>query len=587
MRNILFSPKLRLAFLLPTLTALVVAIPLIWILLRGLLEQGAAVQLQNTLPVVVGLIEEDLPLPPPQLQERLSDLADESPVRITLIDAEGRVLADSARVWSQVVRMDNHAGRPEIVEASRRGEGSTVRRSDTTGLAYVYAATTVRARDGGLYFVRLAQPLAGLGVLRRDLAVIVLAATAAALVGMSGWLWWLQRQIARAAPGLLSAVEHLERGDFSHRMELSPQTELGRLGRFLNKVAERADHEIDELTTQREHLLTVVSSMQEGVLVTDPEGFTRLANQAFCRIFGIVGEVEGRTPLELTRHPELEDLIVRTLATGVSQSAELGVEAPAARHLAVTTSALERGSGALVVIRDITELVRLTRMRSDFVANVSHELKTPLTAIRGYAETLRDGALEEEETGRRFLDRILQQCGRLQVLLEDLLTLSRLESLEGEGEQTAVRLDDLLEDCLDTITPQVTDRQIQLTVDASPVPPIAGDRDALERLVINLLDNAVKYNRPGGSVTARLSKRDGEVVFEVSDTGIGIPSAALDRVFERFYRVDKGRSRDEGGTGLGLAIVKHVAHLHSGRVTVQSNLGRGSTFRVHLPVGSG
>jgi two-component system phosphate regulon sensor histidine kinase PhoR len=582
-RNLLFSPKIRLAFILPTLTALAVSIPLIWYLLSGLLQQGAATQLLHALPVVTGLVEEHLALPPEALQAEIADLAGTQELRLTIVDQAGTVLADNARSRTQVQAMDNHADRPEIAAARAQGSGSSVRRSATTGLVYVYAARTLADQDGRLFTVRLAQPVQGLQALRRELALVLIVATTAALMAMTGWLWWLQRQISRVAPELLESAKHLENGDFSYRIRISPQTELGRLGRFLNRIADQADRQIQHLTTQREHLLTVVSSMREGVLVTDEEGFTRLANPAFCRFFGISGEVEGRTPLELTRQTRLEDLIVSTLTTGEPALAEIDAQFPKVRTIALATASLGKGVGAVLVARDITDLVLLGQMRRDFVANVSHELKTPLTAIRGYAETLRYGEIDNEETVGRFLDRILQQCARLQALLEDLLTLSRLESLEDGSERSPIQLDNLLQECLASIAPQVTEKQIELEVESRSKPIFHGDRDALERLVINLLDNAVKYNRVGGRVRADLLQREEEIVFEVSDTGIGIPADSLNRVFERFYRVDKGRSRDEGGTGLGLAIVKHVAQLHGGRVEVESHLGEGSTFRVHLP----
>jgi two-component system phosphate regulon sensor histidine kinase PhoR len=580
----LFSPRIRLAFILPALTALAVSVPLIWILLSSLLQSSAATQLLNVLPVMTGMVDRSLTLEPQDLQDEIRGLAQEDEVRLTVIDGDGQVLADSARTWSQVLDMDNHANRPEVVQALQQGAGTSIRRSDTTGIRYVYAATVLKGPDGDLKILRLAQPLHGLDALRRELTLVLAATTAAALIGIASWLWWIERKIASTTPELLTAAAHLERGDFSYRVAISSQTEIGRIGRFLNNVAVKADGKISRLTTEREHLLAVVSSMREGVLVTDAEGFTRMANPAFQSLFDITGKVEGRTPLELTRQTKLEDLIIATLASGEPQSSEIQLEAPTVRHLFLATSSLGESSGVVVVARDTTDVVLLGQMRRDFVANVSHELKTPLTAIRGYAETLRYGAMDDGVMGERFLDRILQQCARLQALLEDLLTLSRLESLDGESERTRVQLDELLEDCLDSIAPQVAEREIRLSVEAEAIPEFEGDRDSLERLIINLLDNAVKYNRTGGSVTARLAQHNGEVIFEVADTGIGIPANTLNRVFERFYRVDKGRSRDEGGTGLGLAIVKHVAQLHGGRVDVESRLGEGSVFRVHLPM---
>jgi two-component system, OmpR family, phosphate regulon sensor histidine kinase PhoR len=241
----------------------------------------------------------------------------------------------------------------------------------------------------------------------------------------------------------------------------------------------------------------------------------------------------------------------------------------------------------VVVARDTTELTRVADMRRDFVANVSHELKTPLAAIRGYAETLRDGALDEGPTARRFTERILWQCRRLQALLDDLLTLSRLEGVTPPPQREPVDLAALVRRTVELLAASAREKRVAVEVVEEPLPPVPGDADALERLLTNLLDNALKYNRPDGQVTVRLRREGGQAVIEVSDTGIGIPQEALARIFERFYRVDKGRAREEGGTGLGLAIVKHVAQSHGGQVEVDSRIGRGSTFRVRLPFAEG
>jgi len=579
----LLSPKVRLLFVLPTLTALAIAIPLAWVLSSRLIYRGARTQLESTVPVIAGLVDTHLDENPEALQARIRRWASEDRVRITVIDATGLVIADSSRTWEQVGQMENHASRPEIKLALAEGRGSSIRVSATTGLEYVYAAHQVRSPAGNLYLVRLAQPVIGLASLRWQLAMVLVITSFAALIALSLWLVWLTNRISKSAPMLLEAADQLEKGDFSHRVDVIHQDELGRLARFLNKVAERAERQIGDLESEKGLLMSVMSSMREGVLVTTDEGLSKMANPAFCEIFGVQDDWTDRTPLELTRQPKLEELISRTLASGDEYVSELELGTPGLRHVAVATSRLGEGGGVVVVARDVTDLVQLTKMRRDFVANVSHELKTPLTAIRGFAETLRDGALDDEETARRFLDRILQQCSRLQALLEDLLTLSRLESLEGRTEADAVRLDGLVQDCLELIEPQVEEKQIGLEVFTETHSTIQGDREALERLVINLLDNAIKYNRIGGRVTVRLAEENSEAILEVVDTGIGIPAGSLNRVFERFYRVDKGRSRDEGGTGLGLAIVKHVAQIHGGRVEVSSELGKGSCFRIRIP----
>ena len=584
MRRSFFSNRLRLALALPAFAALLVSTGILWVLLSNLLQQSAARQLLSALPIVADSLADQLSLGPDQLQDLAHELTGDTEVRLTVIREDGIVVADSSRTWEQVGTMDNHAGRPEVSAALGSGQGSSVRRSDTTGVHYVYAAQVVTSEEGR-YVLRLAQPLAGLQALRRSLGWVLIAASVAALLAMSGLLWWLEWRVSKALPELVTGAEILEAGDFSHRVTVPTDPELARIGRFLNRIAEEAETRIEELETERGHLRAVVSSMGEGVLVTDSEGFVWLANSAFNEIFEIRGETSGRSPLELTRQTQLEDLIISTLVKGLGSTTEIELQGLPSRHVALASTPLGEGLGAVVVARDITDLVRLTQVRRDFIANISHELKTPLAAIRGYTETLRDGAMDEPEASHRFLGRILQQCSRLQTLLEDLLTLSRLENLEGQLEPQPVDLQRILDDCLETLAPKISERQIDLDVNLTPLPRQTGDPEALQRLFINLLENAIKYNRTGGRVAVELSPNAGEVVLQVNDTGIGIPATSIDRVFERFYRVDKGRSRDEGGTGLGLAIVKHVAQLHGGYVEVESHLGEGSSFRVHLPTG--
>jgi len=295
--------------------------------------------------------------------------------------------------------------------------------------------------------------------------------------------------------------------------------------------------------------------------------------------------VAGRGPLEISRQPHLARIIEATLRSGASETAEIDLELPARRNLSLASASLGAGAGAVVVARDTTAFAQLAKVRRDFVANVSHELKTPLAAIRGYAETLRDGALGEPATAQRFTERIVAQCRRLQALLDDLLTLSRLESVDG-GALPAERLDlaTVVQRGVELVAETAREKGVEIAVSRGELPQVAGHPASLERLVVNLLDNAVKYNRPGGRVEVRLAAADGgQLALEVADTGIGIPPEALPRIFERFYRVDKGRARDEGGTGLGLAIVKHIAQLHRGRVEVESEERKGSTFRVYLP----
>jgi two-component system phosphate regulon sensor histidine kinase PhoR len=579
-------PKLRLAPLWPALAAVLTATILLWSLLPGLLEKGASVQLLDTLrilsPIVVRELQRDAD---PQAWVR--SVAADSGLRVTLVRSDGVVIADSARTAEQVKGMENHAGRPEIRQALASGEGTAVRHSATTGQTYVYAAHTLTDAGGHLVALRLAQPVAQIEALRGSIATSMAFAALAAGAAILLTSFWIDRRLFRPYYALIAGARDLASGRI-RRVPLPDEEELAALGSALNSLAEAAEAQFAAVRDERDHLMTILASMSEGVLVVEGDGRARLVNPAFRRLFDLNGEVAGRTVLELLRQPELARIVDDTLRLGEAQSGGIELSAPERRTLLLASAALAGGErGAVVVARDTTEMTRLADMRRDFVANVSHELKTPLAAIRGYAETLRDGALDEPPTARRFTERILQHCRRLQALLDDLLTLSRLESVASieRGEREPVDLNAVVQRAVDLLATPARERQVQITVEEEPVPAVPGDADGIERLVLNLLDNALKYNQPGGRVTLCLSQQDQHAVLEVSDTGIGVPPDALPRIFERFYRVDKGRSRDEGGTGLGLAIVKHVVQAHGGQVDVESRMGQGTTFRVKLPLG--
>ncbi|MBP1642250.1 MAG: multi-sensor signal transduction histidine kinase [Acidobacteria bacterium] len=585
-----FSPKLRLAPLWPAAAALVAVAALVLALVPGTLARGAAEELQATLR----LLSPALPLPEPGrarpdagIQRRVTALAEETSYRITIIAIEGTVVADSERTPAQLAEMDNHLSRPEVAEALARGEGRAIRRSETTGVETAYAARLVHDANGGAAIVRLGLPIASLASLRRSLtgALLLSAALAAALVALLSW--WLTRSLFRPLSALIATAHRMGEGDYRARPAVPEQGELATLGRALERIAANARGQIAAVEAERDHLRATVASMTEGVLVADRHGRGQLVNPAFRDLFGLPAQSAPEEVLGLAREARLDDLIAATLASHRAASAELERLEPAARTLALFASPLEPDGGVVVVARDITEAERLTRMRKDFVANVSHELKTPLAAIRGYAETLVDGAAEERTTALRFSERILDQCRRLGDLLEDLLTLSRLEGTQPFRALERVDLRELAHEAAELVGAAAAARSIAVVVEAGGVPAVVGDPDGLLRLLANLLDNAVKYNRESGAVTVRLREQGEHAVLEVADTGIGIAPAHLARIFERFYRVDRGRARDEGGTGLGLAIVKHVAQAHQGRVEVESEPGVGSTFRVLLPRASG
>jgi two-component system phosphate regulon sensor histidine kinase PhoR len=580
------SHKLRLAPLWPAAVALVVVASLSLYLLPGTLASEGA----HDLVAVSRLVERGLALervpasaPDPDLGRRVRALAAGTDHRITVIATDGRVFADSERDETQVAAMDNHRGRPEVAAALASGAGTAVRHSDTLGRETAYAAVLATARDGGVFVLRVARPLAALDTVRRHLGRSWLLSALAAALAVLALSWWLSRTLFRPLSELIAAADDIGRGDYERRFAIPATTELATLGSALERIAAEAKRQIAAVEAERNHLRATVASMAEGVLVTDQQGRPRLANPAFRELFALDGRAPTADLLGLARESRLDDLIARARAGDTPAIGQIELLEPRSRSLALVASPLAASDGVVVVARDVTDAERLDRMRKDFVANVSHELKTPLAAIQGYAETLTDGAVDERETALRFSQRILEQCRRLGALLDDLLTLSRLEGAASLRAPAPVDLREVAAEAVELLAGAAAARQVTLALEPGVALWVSGDEDALVRLAANLIDNAIKYNRSGGQVAVRLTESGGQATLEVEDSGIGIPAAALPRLFERFYRVDKGRAREEGGTGLGLAIVKHVAQAHGGRVEVASEPGHGTRFRVVLP----
>jgi two-component system phosphate regulon sensor histidine kinase PhoR len=566
------------------LAAVLTASAFLWSLLPNLLERTASVQLFDMLDLVAPVARERLADPRLNLETWAVQLAADSGIRVTLIQRDGVVLADSSVEADQVGAMQNHRGRPEVRAALASGRGMNVRKSATTGNTYVYVARTLSGPSGEVMILRLAEPLDQLDALRTRLAAAMALAMLAAGVAILFTSLWLDRRLFEPVSRLIDGAQDLAIGRAS-RVAVPDEEELAALAIALNRLAATAEQQFEAVSLERDRLQEILASMSEGVLVVDRDGRAQMINPAFYRLFDLAGDFTGRPVLEIIRHPGFARLIEDTLRHRQPQGAQIALSSPDRRTLLLASAVLSGGErGAVVAARDTTELTRVADMRRDFVANVSHELKTPLAAIRGYAETLRDGALEEPPTAKRFTDRILSQCRRLQELLDDLLILSRLEGVDAALEREPVSLDAIARHAVELLGPTAREKRVTIEVQEEPVPSIQGDPGGLERLLLNLLDNAIKYNRPDGKITVRVGRCGGDALLEVSDTGIGIPPESIPRIFERFYRVDKGRAREEGGTGLGLAIVKHIAQAHGGQVDVESRIGRGSTFRVRLPL---
>lgn len=511
--------------------------------------------------------------------------AAKSGARISVISAEGRVIADSQ---SETQTMESHAGRPEVREALEKGEGSSTRTSVSVKQPLLYYAERHYVGGSVPVVVRLALPLEAvdetLGKFRRglwlwSLLILIIAGAIALLVS---------RSFAVRVERLREFSRRVAEGDFRPLPSDGTGDTLEALGQSLNQTAARMDRTIRTLTEERNLSSAILGSMVEGVAVVNGAEHLVFANPGFASILGLeVPPISGSALLEVVRQTELIEAVRRVLAGEPRVEAEIATGTLRQHFFAATVASVRAGetSGAVIVLHDITDLRKLERIRRDFVANVSHEFRTPLTAIQGFAETLLAGAMNDPQNRDRFLGIILEHSRRLARLTEDLLKLSQMDAERLELELRPVSVAQLVESCFETARRRASEKELNLTLDVPEgLPNVSGDARRLQEVLQNLLDNAIQYTLPGGKIVLRAEARNEEVIFTVADTGIGIPQADQPRIFERFYRVDVARSREAGGTGLGLSIAKHLIEGHGGRIWVESEVGVGSKFHVSVPV---
>ncbi len=521
-----------------------------------------------------------------------------SGARVTIIDDTGRVLADSE---ADAEKMENHANRPEIQQAFASGTGQSVRRSATLDRELVYRAQRYNRPASSPIVIRLALPLAQIDLSLVELRQRQLIATLVVLLVGALVSFAFARMFAARVQRLQRFSQRIAEGDFRPLLREGPRDELSDLADSLNLTAARMDREIRLLSGERNRSSAILRSMVEGVAVIDAEERLVFYNRAFSEILNLdSAAAEGRPLIEVVRNSDLLSLIRRALrgdeglqtdiTMGITQTQSFSITAAPVKALDVSGSgdaAEEKPSGAVVVLHDVTELRRLERVRQDFVANVSHEFKTPLTAIQGFAETLLAGALDDPENNRRFLEIIRNHAMRLARLTNDLLKLARIEAGKMELEFSSVGLLELIEACTETTLLKANRKEITLEITVPPqLPAVRGDAALLRDVLQNLLDNAIQYTPPRGHISVAASAGPREAVITVADTGIGIPLSDSERIFERFYRVDAARSREAGGTGLGLSIAKHIVEAHGGKLWVESTVGQGSKFSFSLPLDS-
>jgi two-component system, OmpR family, phosphate regulon sensor histidine kinase PhoR len=508
-----------------------------------------------------------------------------SGARITVIAPDGRVLADSQ---SDAQSMESHANRPEILEALAKGDGRSIRHSVTIHRDLLYYAVRQGTSAGPATFLRFALPLEAvdevLGAFRRRLWL----ASFFILLIAGGISLLFSRSFTGRVERLKDFSRRVAEGDFRPLPRDGSGDAVEALGISLNRTAARLDRTIQTLTEERNLSSAILGSMVEGVAVVSGSERLVFANPGFAEILGLdVPPTSGSALVEVVRQTELLEAVRKVLAGEPRVQSEIVTGTLRQHYFAITVAAVRAGdtSGAVVVLHDITELRKLERVRRDFVANVSHEFRTPLTAIQGFAETLLAGAIDDSQNRTRFLEIILEHSRRLARLTEDLLVLSKMDAERLELEIRRLGVSQLIESCLETAQRRGAEKDLRISVNLPPkLPDIAGDRRRLAEVLQNLLDNAIQYTLPGGQIIVSAESAEKEIILTVSDTGIGIPKADQPRIFERFYRVDVARSREAGGTGLGLAIAKHLVEVHGGRLWVDSEIGQGSQFHFSVPL---
>jgi two-component system phosphate regulon sensor histidine kinase PhoR len=514
-------------------------------------------------------------------------VAPASSTRITVILPNGEVAADSDEIPA---RMKNHADRPEFKEAVKHGFGSALRFSETLGKKMMYVAIPIKQDDKVLAVVRTSVPVTAIdealtNIYSKLFWSGVVIAVLAAVISLA-----ISKKISRPVEQMTEVAKHFASGNLDMRLPIPNAAELADLAKALNEMAQQLNARIDTIKEERSQIQAILSSMIEGVMAVNSAGKIVSINKAAADLLGVdVTNSRGRNVEEVVRNLQLQKYIKNTLEDKPQSDTDSLILGDGERFLKLHGSSLtdDKGNrrGAVLVLYDITRTRQLEEVRRDFVANVSHELKTPVTSIKGFVETLLDESVSDPEQVRRFLTIIAKHADRLNAIIEDLLSLSRLEE-DSEKRRLSFERTSIRPSLVSAIElSKVKAEEKHITVELSCDKEITARINAvlIEQAVLNLIDNAIKYNQSNSKIQVSARESGGEVLVAVSDQGCGIEKEHLDRIFERFYVVDKGRSRKLGGTGLGLSIVKHIAQVHGGYITVESKPGSGSVFTIYLP----
>ncbi|EAD3926006.1 PAS domain-containing protein [Listeria monocytogenes] len=546
------------------------------------LEDDAKILLQTT-----NMENLDLDKNAATIQKSLDPLGEDIDARITVIDSKGDVVADTKK---DPQKLDNHMNRPEVTDILKKGEsvGISIRESDSLGYSMLYVAVPVKHQsktDGVLRIsISLESVDAAVAKLWGNLALIF----GIALVIIAAISVFIARKITRPVREIIEVSTDLANHKYDSRIHGKISGELQDLSISVNTLAESLETQMFEIKQNEQRLNAIVQNLVSGVMLINVDKQVIMTNRTMYQILGET-EITGKPFYEVIKSFALSQLIEATFETKTIQQKEIILYFPREMILDASVSPIlgENGeiTGIILLLHDITQIRHLENVRSEFVTNVSHELKTPVTALKGFAETLLDGAMYDEMLLKKFLTIIKEESDRLHRLIMDILALSRIEQNPVPENVELVEVDEVIEQSARTIFEMATEKNIQVIIPEKTIPSVTieTDRDKLQQILINLLSNAINYTPVDGKVEVKLIEQEAEVIIEVTDNGIGIPAKDIDRVFERFYRVDKARSRHSGGTGLGLSIVKHLVENCGGRIEVESQEEVGSTFRVTLP----
>jgi two-component system phosphate regulon sensor histidine kinase PhoR len=587
--------KINLHYKITFLFALIIALILlgIFLYLHSTLKHNAYNNIKDNLYKELALSKDFLK------ETRFSDLSIENmkqvadliakdlKTRVTIIAIDGKVLGDSELSHKEIEEIDNHLYRLEVQDAFKKGRGESRRYSETLDKDMLYVATTF-SNQGKAGVIRLALPLSEVQLislyLNRLLMVSIIVAFGLAIV----IAFFSSLIISKPIKEVAWVSSSIAAGDYTKRILITSHDELGDLARAFNHMSEQIRTRIDEVVAGKARLEAVLLSMFEGVMVLDADGKIRLMNERLKEYLKVEDNPIGKKTLEIIRNIEIQEIVDKSLKIKKGlESREISVLVPDERILSIhATPIINKGNteGSVLVFYDITDLRRLEKIRQDFVANVSHELRTPIASIKGYAETLLDGAIDDKENAKDFIEIIHSDSERLASLINDILDLSKIESGQLKLTMQPISLTPIIKKVVKLLSKQAKAKGVKIEYKISKTScKVMADKERIAQVILNLLDNAIKYNKLNGKVTISCREDKKFLKIDIADTGLGIPAKDLDRVFERFYRADKARSRELGSTGLGLSIVKHIIEAHGGAVSVESTPDDGSVFSFSLP----